>query len=145
MVTVGSDFATFLSAAPKSQRQMMTYHTQPCILCWLCNLLLYMGNAKYDNHMPVTRLAKRNNDISSRLLRYPLSTHSQCGTILFTLSMCFPAYNLVFQFFLEKCLMRGMFSLLLSVTSHLPSSSFSVLSDSSVVTVPAYYLHSAFP
>lgn len=78
---MGSDFATFLSAAPKSQRQMMTSHSALHALMAVQLALVYGKCQIWKSHAFNTCLAKRNNNISSRLLRYPLSTCSQCGTV----------------------------------------------------------------
>ena len=52
-----------------------------------------------------------------------------------------------FQLFLEKMSHEGrvLFFFIAAVASPLPSSSLSVLNDSSVLTVVAYYLHSTLP
>lgn len=137
-------------SSTQSQRQMITCHYQHCTLWWLCNLLLYMWNAKYDNHKALTyvlSLAKRKDNSSSKLQSYQFSMHSQSGTIPFILSIFFLAYSPELPAVSTKMSHEGhvLIFFIAAVASPLLSASFSVLSDSSVLTVVAYYLHSTLP
>lgn len=137
-------------SSTQSQRQMITYHYQHCTLWWLCNSLLYMWNAKFENHKPLMRvlsLAKRKNNSSRRLQSCQFSAYSQRGTIPLTLSTCFPAHSPVLSVVFRKISHEGHVLLFFipAMASPLPSSSFSVLSNSSVLTVAAYLLHSTLP
>lgn len=88
-------------------------------------------------------LAKRRHNSSSRRLQSSqFSTRSQCGTVPFTLSVCLTAYSPVLygvsgRISHERHVLPFFIA---AVASPLPLPAFSVLSDSSVLTVAAYYL-----
>lgn len=144
VVTVGSDFAAFLSAAPKVKDKWWCLIIRAAhfdgyehLWTWWC-----MWNAKYDNHKPLTYVlssAKRINYSRSRLQSYQCSTHSQCEAVPFTFSICFPPYSPVLSVVSRKVSHEGhvLIIFIAAVASPLLSSSFSGLSNSSVITVAA--------
>lgn len=111
-----------------------------------CCCVCEMQNMKSQAFNTFLSLAKRSNNSSSRRLQSSqFSTRSRCGTVPFTLSICLTAYSPVLpvvsaRISHERHVLAAFIVHLYAVASPLPSSGFSVLSDSSVLTVVAYYL-----
>lgn len=140
-----SDFATFLSAAPKVREKWCHYHH--CTLWTLCNSLLGVWNVKYKNHRPlmcVLSLAKIKNSIN-KLQSYQFNMCSRHRTIPFTFRICFPAYSLVLLVVSRKNISWGAYSLLCCCSGLSSTVLWLICSQWFLSPVIAYYRCSTLP
>lgn len=126
---------------------MITYRYQHWKL-WLCNLLFCVWNANDENHKPLTNNWLKGKVIAAVGCRAISSTHvANVGLYHSPLGTASVLTVQYFQLLFRKISHEGhiLFFIIAATASPLPPSSFSVLSDSSVLTVVAYYLYATLP